>query len=60
MKTVIFCYTRFVKLLPNPIVLMSEVYSIWNRVKDEIADPRNIALSEKSIHIISVVSYYDI
>jgi len=59
-KTLIFRYTLFVDPLPNPIALTSEVYRVSNRGKDEIADAGNIELSEKSIHIVSVVSYHQI
>ena len=59
-KTLIFRYTLFVDLLPNPISLTSEVYRVWNRAKDKIADAGHIAPSEKSIHIVSVVSYHQI
>ena len=59
-KTLIFCSTLFVDPLPNPIALTSEVYRVRNWAKDEIADTRNIEPSEKSIHIVSVVSYYQI
>jgi len=44
----------------NPMALTSEVYRVWNRAKDEIVDAGNIELSEKSIHIISLVSYHQI
>jgi len=57
-KTLIFCYTLFVDPLPNLIALTSEVYRVWNRAKEEIPDAGNIETSEKSIHIVNVVSYH--
>jgi len=42
----------------NPIALMSVVYRVWNRAKDEIGDAGNIEPAEKSIHLVSVVSYH--
>jgi len=59
-NTLIFRYTLFVDLLPNPIALTSEVYRVWNRAKDEIVDAGNIEPYEKGIHIVIVVSYHQI
>ena len=59
-KTLIFSYNLFIDPLPNPIALTSEVYRVWNRAKDEIADTGNIEPSEKSIQILSVVSYHQV
>ena len=58
-KTLIFPYTPFVQPLWNPIALRWEVSRVWNSAKDEIADG-NIEPSEKSIHIVSVISYNQI
>jgi len=55
-KTLIFHYTLFVDPLPNPNALTSEVFRVWNRAKDEIPDAGNIEPSEKSIHIVNVVT----
>ena len=60
LRTLIFRYTQFVDPLPNPIALTSEVYRLWNTAKDEIGDAGNIERSEKSIHIVSMVSYHQI
>ena len=59
-KTLIFRYTLFVDPLPNRIALTVEVYRVWNRAKDEIADAGNNESSVRSIHIVNVVSYHQL
>jgi len=52
-KDLMLQYTLYVKPLPNPVALTSEVHSVWSRAQDEIADAGNIQPSSKSIDILS-------
>ena len=51
-KDLILQYTLYGNPLPNPVALASEVYSVWSRSQDEIADAGNIEPSSKSIDIV--------
>ena len=52
-KDLMLQYTLYVKPLPNPLALTSEVHSVWSCAQDEIADAGNIEPSSKSIDIVS-------
>jgi len=52
-KDLLLQYTLYVNPLPNPVALMTEVYSVWSPAQDEIADAGNIEPSSKSIDIVS-------
>ena len=52
-KDLMLPYTLYVNPLPNPVVLTSEVHSVWSRAQDEIGDAGNIEPWSKCIDIVS-------
>jgi len=42
-------YTHFDNLLPNPVALISQIYTVWGKPLETILDAGNIEPSEESV-----------